>query len=194
MTAYPVPTDWTVYGTLNKNGVPFSAGKVYADRLYKIRNSLNIQGVKRTLALFAPPIDPGILAKARAMGISIDSVLNSTNEKLPIYRFRVIVKLAVDMAKDACQMGRDLLAILEKKDAEQLRSFKAKCDKAVVAESKIVNEMEIKSLEAEKVRLEKKEDRKTECGQEKEDDACHFGDREKVPEADGKDRKNSGNS
>lgn len=136
MTAYPVPTDWTVYGTLNKNGVPFSAGKVYADRLYKIRNSLNIQGVKRTLALFAPPIAPGMLAKARAMGISIDSVLNSTNEKLPIYRFRVIVKLAVDMAKDAKQL--------------------AKCDKAVVAESKAANEMEIKSLEAEKVLLEEK--------------------------------------
>lgn len=31
--AYPVPTDWTVSGTLNKNGVPFSAGKVYADNL-----------------------------------------------------------------------------------------------------------------------------------------------------------------
>ncbi len=86
--------------------------------------------------MFAPPIDPGMLAKARAMGISIDSVLNSTNEKLPIYRFRVIVKLAVDMAKDAKQL--------------------AKCDKAVVAESKAANEMEIKSLEAEKVRLEEK--------------------------------------
>ena len=31
--AYPVPTDWTVSGTLNKNGVPFSEGKVYADNL-----------------------------------------------------------------------------------------------------------------------------------------------------------------
>lgn len=35
--AYPVSTDWTVSGTLNKNGVPFSAGKVYADNL-KIPN------------------------------------------------------------------------------------------------------------------------------------------------------------
>ena len=147
--AYPVPEIWTVSGSLNKSGVPFSAGKVYAD-------SLNIQGVKRTLALFAPPIDPGLLVKARAMGLSIDSILNSANEKRSIYRFRVIVKLAVDMAKDACQMGRDLLAILEKQDAEQLQVFKAKCDKAVVAESKTVHEMEVKSLEAEKVRLEEK--------------------------------------
>ena len=147
--AYPVPEIWTVSGSLNKSGVPFSAGKVYAD-------SLNIQGVKRALALFAPPIDPGMLVKARAMGLSIDSILNSANEKRSIYRFRVIVKLAVDMAKDACQMGRDLLAILEKQDAEQLQVFKAKCDKAVITESKAVQEMEVKSLEAEKVRLEEK--------------------------------------
>ena len=144
------------YFSVPRNETLFAYWDTIADRLYKIRNSLNIQGVKRTLALFAPPIDPGMLVKARAMGISIDSILNSANEKLSIYRFRVIVKLAVDMAKDACQMGRDLLAILEKQDAEQLQVFKAKCDKAVVAESKAVQEMEVKSLEAEKVRLEEK--------------------------------------
>ena len=144
------------YFSVPRNDTLFSYWDTIADRLYKIRNSLNIQGVKRTLALFAPPIDPGMLVKARAMGISLDAILNSTSEKLPIYRFNVIVKLAVDMAKDACQMGRNLLAILEKQDAEQLQVFKAKCDKAVVAESKAVQEMEVKSLEAEKVRLEEK--------------------------------------
>jgi hypothetical protein len=144
------------YFTVPRNDTLFSYWDKIVDRLYKIRNSLNIEGVKRTLALFAPPIDPGMLVKARAMGLSIDSILNSANEKLSIYRFRVIVKLAVDMAKDACQMGRDLLSILEKQDAEQLQVFKAKCDKAVIAESKAVQEMEVKSLEAEKVRLEEK--------------------------------------
>ncbi len=144
------------YFSIPRNDTLFSYWDTIADRLYKIRNSLNIQGVKRTLALFAPPIDPGLLVKANAMGISVDSILNSTDGKMSIYRFRVIVKLAVDMAKDACQMGRDLLAILEKQDAEQLQIFKAKCDKAVIAESKAVHEMEIKSLEAEKTRLEEK--------------------------------------
>ena len=144
------------YFSVPRNDTLFSYWDTIADRLYKIRNSLNIQGVKRTLALFAPPIDPGLLVKARAMGLSIDSILNSANEKRSIYRFRVIVKLAVDMAKDACRMGRDLLAILEKRDAEQLQVFKAKCDKAVVAESKAVHDMEVKSLEAEKVSLEEK--------------------------------------
>ena len=144
------------YFTVPRNDTLFSYWDKIADRLYKIRNSLNIEGVKRTLSLFAPPIDPGMLVKARAMGLSVDSILNSTNDKRSIYRFRVIVKLAVDMAKDAAEMGYNLLAILEKKDAEQLQVFMAKCDKAVIAESKAVHEMEIKSLEAEKTRLEEK--------------------------------------
>ena len=129
------------YFTVPRNDTLFSYWDKIADRLYKIRNSLNIEGVKRTLALFAPPIDPGMLVKARAMGLSVDSILNSTNGERSIYRFRVIVKLAVDMAKDAAEMGHNLLAILEKKDTEQLQVFKAKCDKAVIAESKAVHEM-----------------------------------------------------
>jgi hypothetical protein len=35
-----------------------------ADRLFKIRNSMNIDGIERQLALFDPPIDPGLLVKA----------------------------------------------------------------------------------------------------------------------------------
>ena len=144
------------YFSIPRNETLFSYWDTIADRLYKIRNSLNIQGVKRALALFAPPIDPGLMVKAQAMGLSIDSILNSADAKLPIYRFRVIVKLAVDMAKDACQMGRDLLGILEKQDAEQLQVFKAKCDKAVVAETRAVHEMKVNSLEVEKTKIEEK--------------------------------------
>lgn len=144
------------YFSIPRNETLFSYWDTIADRLYKIRNSLNIQGVKRALALFAPPIDPGLMVKAQAMGLSVDSILNSADAKLPIYRFRVIVKLAVDMAKDACQMGRDLLGILEKQDAEQLQVFKAKCDKAVVAETRAVHEMKVKSLEVEKTKIEEK--------------------------------------
>lgn len=43
--AYPVPTDWTICGTLNKNGVPFSAGKVYADNLKDKAKVLEIRAM-----------------------------------------------------------------------------------------------------------------------------------------------------
>ena len=39
-----------------------------ADRLFKIRNSENIQGVVQQLPLFDPPLDPGMLVKAAAAG------------------------------------------------------------------------------------------------------------------------------
>ena len=42
-----------------------------ADRLFKIRNSLNIQGVFRQLPLFEPPIDPALLARAAAAGLDV---------------------------------------------------------------------------------------------------------------------------
>jgi hypothetical protein len=51
-----------------------------ADRLFKIRNSLNIQGIFRRLALFEPPIDPALLARAAAAGLDIArSSVDSTN-------------------------------------------------------------------------------------------------------------------
>lgn len=155
------------YFTVPRNETLFAYWDTVADRLYKIRNSQNMEGVKRVLSLFAPPIDPGMLVKARAMGISIDNLLNAENENTSIYRFRVILKLAVEMAKDASRMGRDLLSILEKKDAEQLRLFKAKCDKAVIAESKSVHEMEMKSIETEQARLEEKKTAKRNASKKK---------------------------
>ena len=42
-----------------------------ADRLFKIRHCMNIDGVVRQLPLFEPPIDPALLVKAAAAGIDI---------------------------------------------------------------------------------------------------------------------------
>lgn len=87
----------------------------------------------------------------------------------------------------------DLLAILEKQDAEQLQVFKAKCDKAVVAESKAVQEMEVKSLETEKVRLEEKKTARQNAAKKKKTMHLISTAEKKISEADGKGRKNPGN-
>src|SRR6185369_930380 len=47
-----------------------------ADRLFKIRHCMNIEGVVRQLPLFEPPIDPALLVRAAAAGIDLGSVLN----------------------------------------------------------------------------------------------------------------------
>lgn len=120
-----------------------------ADRLYKIRNSLNIEGVKRTLALFAPPIDPALLVKAKANGISISEALADASSALPYYRFKVMVAKAIEIVRDVMQMGRDLLDILEKYDAESLAVLRASHERTMLALQKTVTDMDVAELEKE---------------------------------------------
>ncbi|NER50334.1 MAG: hypothetical protein F6J92_27395, partial [Symploca sp. SIO1A3] len=91
-----------------------------ADRLYKIRNCMNIEGVVRQLALFEPPIDPGALVKAVAGGLDISSALADLNAPLPIYRFNMLLQKANEVCNDVKALGSALLSALEKKDAEAL--------------------------------------------------------------------------
>lgn len=91
-----------------------------ADRLYKIRHCMNIEGVVRQLALFEPPIDPGALVKAVAGGVDISSALADLNAPLPLYRFNVLLQKANEVCSDVKALGGTLLAALEKKDAEAL--------------------------------------------------------------------------
>jgi hypothetical protein len=91
-----------------------------ADRLFKIRHCMNIEGLVRQLALFEPPIDPGALVKATAAGVDIGSVLADLNAPLPFYRFHVLLQKANELCNDVKSLGGALLAALEKKDAEAL--------------------------------------------------------------------------
>src|SRR5436853_7349664 len=65
-----------------------------ADRLFKIRNSLNIQGIFRQLPLFQPPIDPGLLAKAAASGLDIAAVVAGVNQPLSHVRYQMLAQRA----------------------------------------------------------------------------------------------------
>lgn len=91
-----------------------------ADRLYKIRHCMNIEGGVRQLALFEPPIDPGALVKAVAAGVDVSSALADLNAPLPLYRFNVLLQKANEVCNDVKALGGALLAALEKKDAEAL--------------------------------------------------------------------------
>lgn len=91
-----------------------------ADRLYKIRHCMNIDGVVRQLSLFEPPIDPGALVKAVAGGLNIGAALADLNAPLPYYRFNVLLQKANEVVNDVKALGGGLLAALEKQDAEAL--------------------------------------------------------------------------
>jgi hypothetical protein len=95
------------------------------DRLFKIRNCMNIEGVVRELPLFEPPIDPMLLVRAKAMGLDLSSVLSDINSPQPHYRFSYMVQKAQELCSEVKALGGALLSALEKKDAEALSALRA---------------------------------------------------------------------
>ncbi|MCB0557119.1 MAG: hypothetical protein KDD02_26470, partial [Phaeodactylibacter sp.] len=94
--------------------------KKVADRLFKIRHCLNIDGQKRELPLFAPPIDPALLVRARAAGVDIAGILDQLSAAPPRYRFSYLLQKALEYTNEVKSLGGQLLSALEKKDAEEL--------------------------------------------------------------------------
>jgi len=95
------------------------------DRLYKIRNCMDINGVVRHLPLWDPPIDPALLVAATAQGLSIDTVLNDLSGPMPNYRFQLLLQKAAEMCAELKSLGAGLLAVKEKRDAESLAVLRA---------------------------------------------------------------------
>lgn len=103
-----------------------------ADRLFKIRNSLNIQGIFRQLALFEPPIDPAMLARAAAAGLDVGAIVNGLNQPLPLVRFALLVQKAAEVAQEVKSLGNSLLSAMEKEDGETLAILRAKHERIVM--------------------------------------------------------------
>ena len=117
------------------------------DRLYKIRNCMNIQGQRRQLALFAPEIDPRLLVRARAAGLSLDDVLNATSGNLPPYRFAYILERAKAFTSVVQSFGASLLSAMEKRDGEELSLLRMTQQQNILQMSSKSRELEIKSAE-----------------------------------------------
>lgn len=111
----------TFYFCLPKNDKLLQYWDTLADRLFKIRNCMNIDGATRQLALYEPPIDPALLVRAKAMGLSTETVLDDIygNGK-PFYRFAYMVQKANEVLNDVKALGGAMLSAMEKKDAEAL--------------------------------------------------------------------------
>lgn len=96
------------------------------DRLYKIRNSLNLQGIFRQLPLFAPPIDPAMFARAVAAGVDVGAIVAGTAGAILPVRFQVLLQRALEMAQEVKSLGSQILSALEKKDGEALGVLRAR--------------------------------------------------------------------
>jgi hypothetical protein len=137
------PLPGLLYFCIPQNDQLLSYWDRVADRLFKIRHCMNIEGVVRQLALFAPPIDPGLLVKAVAAGVDISSALNHINAPFPHYRFNVMLQKATEVVNDVKALGGALLSALEKKEAEALALLRQKHELAVLGTVTAVKEKQI---------------------------------------------------
>ena len=117
------------------------------DRLNKIRNCKDITGASAQLALFAPVIDPHMLQRISAAGLTVADVLNVTSGSLPPYRFTVIIEKARQFAATLQSFGSQLLSALEKRDAEQLNQLRTVHEQNLLTLKKVAQQWEVNSAQ-----------------------------------------------
>jgi receptor-binding and translocation channel-forming TcA subunit of Tc toxin len=110
----------TLYFCVPQNDKLLGYWDTVADRLFKIRHCMNIQGIVRPLALFDPPIDPGLLVKAAAAGIDIGSIVSGLNQPIGPLRCLALIQKAIELCGEVRSLGGGLLAAIEKGDSEHL--------------------------------------------------------------------------
>lgn len=147
-TGREIPGLMTLYFCLPKNDKLMGYWDAIADRLFKIRNCMNIEGTKRQLPLYEPPIDPALLVRATAMGIDINTVLDQINEvNTPLYRFSYVVQKANELVNDVRGLGSALLSAIEKKDAEALSLLRSGQEIEMLERVKLIKELQLNDAE-----------------------------------------------
>lgn len=127
----PIPPNLVLYFCIPANEKLLGYWDTVADRLFKVRHCMDIEGRVRQLPLFAPPIDPALLVRARAAGLNLQDVLN-TQTRLPHHRFQLLAQKAQEFCADVRGLGNLLLSTLEKKDAEQLTLLRSRHEVALL--------------------------------------------------------------
>lgn len=152
----------SLYFGIPQNDKLLTYWDVVADRLFKIHHCMNLEGVERKLALFEPPIDPMLLIRAKAAGLSIGAALNSINTLLPSYRFQHLLQKALEFAGEVKSLGQSFLTVLEKKDSEELgllrnthesRLFEIMKEIKVAAVNEAQSQLEATKISAESIQL-----------------------------------------
>ena len=121
-----------LYFCIPRNDKLMTYWDTVADRLFKIRNSLNIQGVFRQLPLFEPPIDPALLARAAAAGLDVAAIVGGLNQPLPLVRFLPLLQKATEISQEVKSLGNNLLSAIEKEDGEALSILRARHERIIL--------------------------------------------------------------
>ncbi|PZN78313.1 MAG: insecticidal toxin protein [Candidatus Methylumidiphilus alinenensis] len=115
----------TLYFCIPRNDQFLAYWDKVADRLFKIHNSLNLQGVFQRLPLYDPPIDPALLVRAAAAGLDVSAIVSGLNQPLPLVRFQLLISKATEICQEVISLGSNLLSAIEKQDNESISLLRA---------------------------------------------------------------------
>jgi hypothetical protein len=114
-----------------------------ADRLFKIRHCMNIQGVVRQLPLFEPPIDPALLVQAAAAGLDVGAILNDLSAPLPLYRFTFMIQRALEICMEVKSLGSQMLVALDRGDAEGMAQLRSGHEQTMLNQVRIIKDSQV---------------------------------------------------
>ncbi|MFE2283308.1 neuraminidase-like domain-containing protein [Streptomyces sp. NPDC059443] len=103
------------------------------DRLFKLRNSMTLDGEQIQLPLYPPRIDPAALAEAIGTGMTIDQILDALGATRPPQRFQAAYREAVADAQRLIAIGDALLAAEEQYDNETMAHTRAVQEQAMAS-------------------------------------------------------------
>lgn len=138
----------TLYFCIPQNDQLLAYWDTVADRLFKIRHCMNIEGVVRQLPLFEPPIDPGMLVKAAAAGIDVSHIVSGLNQPQAPVRSQLLINKALDICNEVRSMGAALLSALEKQDNESIALLRQRHEIEMGDMSQEVSFMQWKATES----------------------------------------------
>ncbi|MEP7231867.1 MAG: neuraminidase-like domain-containing protein [Ginsengibacter sp.] len=118
-----------------------------ADRLFKIRHCMSIDGTVRQLPLFDPPIDPMLLVEAVAHGIDIGSVINDLYAPLSRYRFAFTFQRALSFCNEVRAFGNSLLSLIEKGETEMVTALRTEQETALLDQVKANKKLQMDEAE-----------------------------------------------
>ena len=95
------------------------------DRLYKLRNGLNINGEKQMPSMYGTAIDPNRLELAAQNGGINPYDDSSLTASIPLYRFRELAPHTESLINTVVEFGGQLHGALQQKDNEQLQALQA---------------------------------------------------------------------
>ena len=94
------------------------------ERQANLRNSRTIDGVERSLSLFAPPLSVEELIAATAAGLSVSAIISGMSAPKPPYRFKVMLRHAIELADIASSFNHQMEQAIATSDSEGLARLK----------------------------------------------------------------------